>query len=51
MNMGIQLDNTWKKRNILKCATWNIQGISYKEDQLDDILAKEKCKNSSYIRD
>jgi hypothetical protein len=28
------------KRNILNFATWNTQGISYKQDQLDDISAK-----------
>ena len=34
-------DIAWKKENILKFATWNVQGISHKEDQLDDILAKK----------
>jgi hypothetical protein len=33
MNMG----NEWKKENILKFATWNVQGIAHKE-QDDDIL-------------
>jgi hypothetical protein len=33
-----------KKRNILNFTTWYIQGISYKEDQLDDILAKKSIK-------
>jgi exonuclease III len=36
--------NKWKKRNVLHFATWNVQGISYKEDQLDDILAKNCIK-------
>jgi hypothetical protein len=39
----------WKKINTLNFATWNVQGISYKEDQLDDILAKKKYKNCSHI--
>jgi exonuclease III len=33
--------NEWKKENILKFATWNVQGIAHKEEQLDDILAKK----------
>jgi hypothetical protein len=37
MNTG----NEWKKENILKFATWNVQGIAHKE-QDDDILAKKK---------
>jgi exonuclease III len=36
--------NKWKKINILNFTTWNVQGISYKEDQLDDILAKKSIK-------
>jgi hypothetical protein len=36
-----------EKRNILKFATWNIQGISHKEDQLDDILAKKSIKTAA----
>jgi exonuclease III len=39
--VNMEKRNTWKKRNILNFATWNIQGISYKEDQLDGILAKK----------
>jgi hypothetical protein len=37
MNKG----NEWKKVNILTFATWNVQGIAHKEEQLDDILAKK----------
>jgi hypothetical protein len=37
MNKG----NEWKKVNILMFATWNVQGIAYKEEQLDDTLAKK----------
>jgi exonuclease III len=36
--------NKWKKGNILNFATWNVHGISYREDQLDDILAKKSIK-------
>jgi hypothetical protein len=36
--------NKWKKRNIYNIANWNTQGKSYKEDQLDDILAKISIK-------
>jgi hypothetical protein len=37
MNKG----NEWKKENILKFATWIVQDIAHKEQQLDDILAKK----------
>jgi hypothetical protein len=37
-----------EKRNILNFATWNVQGVSYKEDQLDDILAKKSVKLQPY---
>jgi hypothetical protein len=30
-----------ENRDILNFATWNMQGISYNEDQLDEILAKK----------
>ena len=30
-------DFKWKMENIIKFATWNVQGIGHKEDQLDDI--------------
>lgn len=33
-----------KKKGILQFATWNVQGLSYKDDQLDDILAKKGIK-------
>jgi hypothetical protein len=36
--------NKCKKINILNFATWNVRGISYKKDQLDDILAKKSIK-------
>jgi exonuclease III len=36
--------NKWKKKGALSFATWNVQGISFKEDQLDDILAKKGIK-------
>jgi exonuclease III len=38
------LDNKCKKGNTLNFATWNVQGISNKEDQLDDILAQRNAK-------
>lgn len=34
-------DNDWKRENILKLGTWNVQSIAHKEDQLDDILTKK----------
>jgi hypothetical protein len=30
-----------KRQNIIKYATWNIQSISYKDEQLHDILVKK----------
>jgi exonuclease III len=36
--------NKWKKNGILNIATWNVCGIAFKEDQLDDILAKKNIK-------
>jgi hypothetical protein len=33
--------NNMKKQGILLFATWNVRGLSYKEYQLDDILAKK----------
>jgi hypothetical protein len=40
--------NKGKKINILNFASWNVQGISYKEDQLDYILAKKSIKFRIY---
>jgi hypothetical protein len=40
--------NKWKKINILHFATWNVRGISYKKDQLDDILANKSIKIQPY---
>lgn len=37
----MKMDKKWKKENILKLSTWNVQGIAHKEEQLDDILAKK----------
>jgi hypothetical protein len=34
----------WKRKDILHFTTWNVRGISFKEDQLDDILAKQNIK-------
>jgi hypothetical protein len=39
----------WKKENILKFATWNVQDIAHKEE-LDDILAKKRNFSSCDIR-
>jgi exonuclease III len=41
--------NKWEKRNILNFVTWNVQGISYKEDQLDGILAKKSIKIAAIL--
>jgi hypothetical protein len=45
--MNMEKQNKWKKRNILNFATCKVQGISYKEDQLDDILAKKSIKTAA----
>jgi hypothetical protein len=42
--VNMEKRNKWKKINILNFATCNVQDISYKEDQLDDILAKKSIK-------
>jgi hypothetical protein len=34
-------DKKCKRQTINKYATWNIQGISYKDEQLHDILVKK----------
>jgi hypothetical protein len=36
--------NKLKKKGILSIATWNVRGIAFKEDQLDDIIAKKNIK-------
>jgi hypothetical protein len=36
------------KRKTLKLATWNVRGVNFKEDQLDDILQKKKLKLQLY---
>jgi hypothetical protein len=36
--------NKCKKKGILRFATSNVRGISFKEDQLDNILAKKGIK-------
>jgi exonuclease III len=46
--VNMEKRNKWKKRNILNFATWNIQGISYK-DQLDGILAKKSIKIAAIL--
>jgi exonuclease III len=33
-----------EKEGILNTVTWNVRGIAFKEDQLDDILAKINIK-------
>jgi hypothetical protein len=33
-----------EKRDMPNFDAWNVQGISYKEDQLDDILAKKNVE-------
>jgi exonuclease III len=42
--VNMEKQNKRKKRNILNFATWNVQGISYKEGQLDNILAQKSIK-------
>jgi hypothetical protein len=34
-------DKKWKRKSLIKYATCNIQRISYKDEQLDDILVKK----------
>jgi exonuclease III len=36
--------NKLKKKGILNIATWNVRVTAFKEDQLDDILAKKNIK-------
>jgi hypothetical protein len=44
-NLGLnRARNKWKKKGILNVATWNVRGIVFEEDQLDDILAKKNIK-------
>jgi hypothetical protein len=33
----------------MKCAAWNIQSISYKDEQLDDILVKQNIVNATVM--
>lgn len=58
---GMKKDKSWKKRNLLRFATWNVQGIGHKDEQLDEILSnakitiaaisetKKKLRGSKYI--
>jgi hypothetical protein len=44
-NLGLNtVRNKWKKKGILNIVTWNVCGIAFKEDQLDDIIAKKILK-------
>jgi hypothetical protein len=44
-NLGLKtVRNKWKKKGIINIVTWNVCGIAFKEDQLDDILAKKILK-------
>jgi hypothetical protein len=50
-NLGLNTaTNKWKKEGLLNIATRNVHGIAFKEDQLDDILAKKNIKVSAICK-
>ena len=38
------LSKKWKKRNIIKYATWNVKGTAHKEEEMDSVLNEKHIK-------